>query len=178
MSRVAAERTFFREHPGAVFDEAWHVAAQQVIYAVEDYLAVLPELRGLYPAHWAEIALDHDAIKLDPDYESYERMANAGILHLVTARNDGELVGYHLSMIHPHLHYRASLTCFTDVFYLKPEYRQGMIGYRLLKTFRDSAKARGVQKIYMGTKLARDIGPLLARLGFTPIERLYSMVFR
>jgi len=134
-------------------------------------------MQEMYPEHWAEIALDKDAIKLDPDYEKYRAMAEAGILHLVTARCDGRLVGYHLSMIYPHMHYRKSLTCFTDVFYLKPEYRVGMIGYKMLKFFRDSVKARGVQKIYMGTKLSHDIGPLLLRLGFNPIERIYTLVF-
>ena len=133
---------------------------------------------ALYPDHWKEIALDHDAIKLDPDYDRYRSMADAGVILLITARDEGRLVGYHISMIHPHLHYRKSLTCFTDIFYLCPAYRVGMVGYKMLKFFRDEAKARGVQKIYMGTKLAHDIGPLLLRLGFNPIERLYSMVFK
>lgn len=176
ISRIAAERHYFERHPGGVFDEAWHDGVPR--FAVEDYLDVLPELMEIYPEHWAEIALDKEAIKLDPDYPAYERMARAGILHVVTARVRGALVGYHLSMIHPHLHYRQSMTAFTDIFYLRKPYRAGMTGYKMLKFFRDSVRERGVQKVYMGTKLALDLGPLLARLGFKPIERLYTMVFK
>ena len=167
------QRQWLEQHPGIPLDET----TETVTYAVEPYLDVLPELKLLYPEHWQEIALDKNAIILDPDYASYENMARANILHLVTARSGVELVGYHLSMIHHHLHYRTSLTCFTDIFYLKPAYRVGMVGYKMLKFFRDSMKERGVQKIYMGTKLSHDIGPLLDRLGFKPIERLYTMVF-
>jgi hypothetical protein len=178
-SRVSVERKFFDSHPGVPFDEAWHKPTVVTVpkFAVEQYMDVLPELRLLLPEHWAEIALDKGTIALSPDYATYEAMAKAGILHLVTARIVDELVGYHLSMIRAHLHYKASLTCFTDVFYLKPEHRKGMTGYRMLKFFRDSVKERGVQKVYMGTKLAHDIGPVLERLGFKPIERLYTQVF-
>jgi hypothetical protein len=146
-------------------------------FAVELYREALPEMRTLYDAHWREIALDHEKIKLEPDYEAYDYLAERGALHLVTARMGWELIGYHLSIIRPHLHYKSSLTCFTDVFYLRPEYRTGMTGYKMLKFFRDSVRARGVQKVYMMTKIAHDIDPLMRRLGFKAIERVYSMVF-
>lgn len=170
---VREQRQWLEQHPGIPLDES----GERVLYGVESYIDALPELKAIYPEHWAEIALDKAAIPLDPDYDAYERMAFAGILHLVTARKGGELVGYHLSMIHGHMHYRTSRTCFTDIFYLKPAYRTGMVGYKLLRFFRDSVQGMGVQKIYMGTKLAHDIGPLLERLGFKPIERIYTMVF-
>lgn len=176
LSRTAVERQFLESHPGQDFDEAWHELDRTTRFAVEPYGQTIAEMRELYREHWEEIAIDKDAIALEPDYESYADMDARGILHLVTARASGALVGYHLSMIRGHLHYKSSITCFTDIFYLKPAYRVGMTGYRMLKFFRDSVKSRGVQKIYMGTKLAHDIGPLLERLGFKPIERLYTMV--
>jgi len=152
-------------------------ALPALTYVVEPYLDAIAEMRELYPEHWAEIALDKDAIQLEPDYATYDLLARTNVLHLVTARDgEGKLVGYHLSMIHPHLHYRSSITCFTDVFFLKKDYRRGMAGYKMLKFFRDSVKARGVQKIYMSTKLSLDLGPIMDRLGFKPIERIYTMV--
>src|SRR5512135_1312979 len=166
ISKLAVERQFFAEHPGEDFDESWHGIAFRIRYGVESYRSIEPELQALYPEHWREIALDHEAIKLDPDYDRYRQMADANVLMIVTARDGDTLVGYHVSMIYPHLHYRQSLTCFTDIFYLRPAYRVGMVGYKMLKYFREQAKARGVQKIYMGTKIAHDIGPLLKRLGF------------
>lgn len=178
MSRASVEREFFAEHPGQAFDESWHKQAARVQFAVEPYADAIEEMRELYEEHWQEIALDKDAIKLEPDYAKYAALAAVGILHLVTARIDGAIIGYHMSLIYPHLHYKSSLTCFTDVFFVKKEFRLGMIGYNLLKFFRDSVKERGVQKIYMNTKLSLDLDVLLRRLGFKAIERVYTMVFK
>lgn len=178
LAKQAAAAEFCRTHPGQAFDEgAWEKLDRQPIeFAVEAWSSALPEMQRLFDAHWQEVALNRDAIKLDIDYELYARCERDEELHLVTARDDGWLVGYHLSVIRPHPHYRSTLHCTTDVFYLRPEYRKGMTGYKLLKFFLDSVRARGVKKIFMGTKMAIDIDPLLKRLGFTPIERIYGMV--
>src|SRR5262249_9774027 len=135
LNRFAAQREWLQDHPGTVLDEDNGVPVAiprerpKVTYQVENWLEVLPEMRELFDAHWKEVALDHDKIKLEPDYLAYEGMARFGLLHLVTARAEGKIVGYHLSFIHPHLHYKSSLTCFTDVFYLHEDYRHGMTGY-------------------------------------------------
>lgn len=148
---------------------------EQIAFQVEDYAKVIPEMREIYPLHWKEIGLDHDLIPLDPDYELYDQLAKAGITHLVTARDDGMLIGYHISFIRPALHYKSTLMCFSDIFYLLPDYRHGMTGYNFLKFFRDSAKAKGAKRIYVATKLALDVGALMKRLGFIQIERIFSL---
>jgi hypothetical protein len=180
LAKRAAAVEYCRDHPGEAFDEGAYEKAerQPVEFAVESYQDAQPEITKLLDAHWQEIALDKDAIRLDPDWENYEWLAKRGMLHIVTARDDGWLVGYHVSVIRPHAHYKSSLTCFSDIMYLSPQYRVGLTGYKLIKFFRDSVKAKGVQKIYMMTKLALDLDPILRRLGFTPIERVYTQVFR
>ena len=150
-----------------------------ITYQVEDYLQCLPELKDCYPEHFEELAADKKDIPLNPDYETYAMMAKAGVLHLVTVRVDGVLVGYHLSMIDPHLHYKQSLTCFTDIFLIRKPYRHlenSLIGLKLFKFMEESVKQKGVQRIYMGTKLHMDIDPILNRLGYNPKERLYTKV--
>lgn len=146
-------------------------------YQVEPYEQAIEGMRLLYQEHWEEVALDKGAIRLNPDYAKYSALAKAGILNVVTARVSGELIGYHISMVWPHIHYADSLTAFTDIFFLKREYRKGTgAGVRLLKFMEKSLRERGVQKIYMGTKLLHDIGPLLERLGYKAIERIYTKV--
>jgi hypothetical protein len=177
MNNLAIERQYLDTHRGEAFDEAWHARAARIEFKVEPYHVAQPDIEKLLPEHWEEIALDKDAIKLDPDWANYAWLAKSGMLHIVTARDGGELVGYHISIIRPHAHYKTSLTCFSDIMYLKPSYRVGMTGYKLIKFFRDSVKARGVQKIYMMTKLSLDLDPILCRLGFKAIERVYTQVF-
>ena len=144
-------------------------------YQVEEYQDCIKEVSAHYEEHWKELAAD-PSIPLNPHYEQYNLIALAGLLHVTTVRYNGKLVGYHFAMLSPHLHYKQSLTAFTDIFYLEPEHRNGWIGVKLFKTMESTLKDRGVQRIYMGTKLKSDIGPILDRLGYNPIERLYTKI--
>lgn len=144
-------------------------------YQVEEYQDCITEVSAHYEEHWKELAAD-PSIPLNPHYEQYDLIAQAGLLHVTTVRYNGKLVGYHFVMLSPHLHYKQSLTAFTDIFYLEPEHRNGWIGVKLFKTMESTLKDRGVQRIYMGTKLKSDIGPILDRLGYNPIERLYTKI--
>jgi GNAT superfamily N-acetyltransferase len=133
-------------------------------------------MEALWPAHWQEVAIDHETIKLAPDYKQYEAFADSGALHIVTAREAGKIVGYHISIVRPHLHYKNDLHGFTDVYYISPAFRQGWVGVKLFKYVEKTLKARGVKKIFSGTKLHLDMGPIFERMGWRETERLFSKV--
>lgn len=144
----------------------------------EQWDDALPEMKELFGAHYEEVAADKDLVTLNPAYERYDAMNKLGMLHLVTMRHEGRLVGYILSMVMPHLHYADSLTSFPDVLYVKPQWRNGWSFMRMLKFNETSLKARGVERIYLGVKLWRDFGPLLERMDYKPIERIYTKIIR
>ena len=146
----------------------------KIAYAVEAYPDIIEEMKVLFDAHWEEIDGDKDAIKLDPKYESYERMHKSGMLHMVTAREGSKMIGYLVSFVATHLHYAARLTAHWDIYYIAPEYRHGRVGIQLFKFSEAALKAIGVQKIYAHTSLKNDIGPILERLGYLPTERVYT----
>lgn len=145
-----------------------------VTYQVEDWFECWEEMSVLWDAHWQEVALDREKIRLAPDFASYERFAQDGSLHVVTAREDGKIIGYHISIVKPHLHYKDSLSAFTDVYFIHPDHRKGMVGVKLFKETEKSLKARGVQKMFTGTKLSLDMGRIFERLGWRETERLYT----
>lgn len=148
-------------------------------FQIERYQDAIAEMRELYPEHWEEIALDKGAIPLDPDYEEYDKLAAHGYLHLCTARQeDGRLMGYYLFIIRPHLHYRTSLTAFSDIVFLKREARIGRAGIEFMRFCFDSCfEVRGVQKVYANTKIHHYFGPILKRLlGFKEIEHVFTKV--
>lgn len=149
-----------------------------ITYQVEKYHEVDKEIHALWYEHWEEVALNKDVIPLDPDYETYTKLSLANILHLVTVREDGNVIGYHIALVYPHMHYKSSLTCFTDIFFIKKEKRKGFVGIKLLKFMEESVKERGVQKIYMGCKLHIDIGPVLEHLGYKQIEKIFTKVIQ
>lgn len=145
-----------------------------VTYQVEDWFDCWQEMSALWHEHWEEVALNRDKIVLEPDMDCYAQYASTGALHVVTVRADGRIVGYHISVIRPHLHYKSSLSAFTDVYFLHPDFRHGMAGVRLFKEVESSLKARGVQKMFTGTKLSLDMGKIFERLGWHETERLYT----
>lgn len=147
-----------------------------VTYAVEDWFAVKDEMAHLWPQHWAEVAVNRDLIELDPDFDTYALYARGGMLHIVVARKAGMIVGYHFSVVRPHLHYKRSLSSFTDIYYIAPEYRTGRTPLRLFQFVEKTLKARGVQKAFTGTKLSLDAGPLFEKMGWAQTERLYIKI--
>lgn len=147
-----------------------------VTFAVEDWFKVKEETAHLWPKHWAEVAVNKDVIQLDPDFETYDLLARGGMLHIVVARKDGEVVGYHYTIVRPHLHYRQSLSAFTDIYWVAPEHRTGRTPLRLFQFVEKTLKERGVQKAFTGTKLSLDAGPLFEFLGWTETERTYIKI--
>jgi N-acetylglutamate synthase-like GNAT family acetyltransferase len=147
-----------------------------ITYQVEKYHEIKEEIHALWQSHWEEVALDKAAIPLEPNYEMYQQLSEMEVLHLVTVREDGNVIGYHISMIHGHLHYKSSKTCFTDIFFVVKEKRKGFVGIKLLKFMEQSVKDLGVQKIYMGCKTHIDITPVLEHLGYKHIEKIFTKV--
>jgi hypothetical protein len=76
-----------------------------ITFQEESAVAIQDELNPLLKLHWKEIARNTDKIKLNVDWSSYKTVEDAGMLHTVTARADGVLIGYIVSMVAPNFHY-------------------------------------------------------------------------
>lgn len=150
------------------------VEHNRLIFQIETLAAVKNEARPLLDLHWDEIALNKDIVPLDPDWEAYEKIETAGFYHVVTARHDSALVGYATFTIARNLHYRTLVVADSDIFFLLPRYRRGLAGIRLLSFAEKTLTERGVHKIVMRAKIHHDLDPVMRRMKFTPIERIYS----
>lgn len=145
-----------------------------VTYAVEDWFEVRHEMEPLWFRHWDEVALNKDKMPLSPDFANYDAMEQLGMLHIVVARKEGEIIGYHFTLVRPHLHYVTTLCGMTDIYYIDPEHRTGRTPLRLFQFVEKSLKDRGVKKLFTGTKLSLDAGPLFEFMGWHPTETLYT----
>jgi hypothetical protein len=144
-------------------------------FAVETLAECWDEGQALLRLHWREVAIDQDLIPLDVDFEIYQLIEHRGELQLVTMRDDqGNLCGYHVAFIRPHMRYRTSLTGFFDVFFIHPEHRKGLAAWRLFKFVEAECARRGVQRMYATCKLSLDLSALFIRLGWTEIERVFT----
>ena len=143
-------------------------------YKEETFDQVIDEIKPLLDNHYEEIALDRDVIKLNPDYETYKKLCDSGVMRIITARDDGKLVGYLIAIIKYHLHYKDSLTAFNDIFYVDKQYRKGMTGVKLFIKAEEILKKYGVQRVAMNTKLHHDVGAIFDRLGYKETERVFT----
>lgn len=148
-----------------------------ITYQTETWAAALPDMEPLFIEHWREIALGHDKVPLDIARERYQAMCDTGTLHIVTVRDAGKLVGYHVAIIGGHLHYLSTSHGITDVYFLQPAYRRGRTGILLLRKVEQEMRRLGVKKLFTGVKLhtaAGRSGRLFEYLGYTATETLYT----
>lgn len=150
-------------------------APERPKFAWERFGAIHRELPKLFERHWQEVALNHDKVPLDPDWDKYFQLDIAGMLRVLTVRVEERLVGYHFILIYPALHYFSTMTAESDMFYLLPRYRKGLTGYRLLKIARDTLAENGVKMHAINIKLHIEqdrgtLAPLLRRMGYTATE--------
>lgn len=151
-----------------------HLTAQ-----VEQYKEVLDDHgKALLKRHHAEIALDQEEVRYDPDWARYEALDKLGQLSIVTLRNQGIIVGYCVMHVCPELHYRSTLTATMDIMWVAPEYRENMGGLRLMRAVHQELRRRGVKRVYMGSKLHKDISKLFTAMGYVPIELWFSKILK
>lgn len=146
-----------------------------VIKFKQEFLSqVESECQELIKLHWEEIALNKSKIKLNPDWEAYYKAEESGNFKVFTARSNEELVGYFAVFIGSNPHYKDHLFATNDVIYLHKDHRKGLTGIKLIKFAEGCLKEDGVSVLSINTKVHQPFDPILSRLGFGLIERVYS----
>jgi hypothetical protein len=145
-----------------------------IIFQKEKLSDILDEAKPLFHEHWEEIAGNKDKYPLNVNYDVYLALDKTGALHVVTARDNGKLVGYVITIVLPHLHYMDCLTAMNDILMLKKEYRRGTTGIRMLKFSEESLNERGVMRHILHIKTCLDWGKIAERLGYIQTEKTYE----
>ena len=145
-----------------------------ISYAIETYQTVQEEMRTLVGEHWEEIAVNKDKIKLNPDWESYERLSDEGYLGIYTARSNGALVGYFIVVATPNIHYKDHIFGVNDVLFLQKKYRKRLTGVKLIKFAEKDLKEKGVSVLVINTKVHTPFDKILERMKYSLVERVYS----
>jgi len=144
-----------------------------IVYEDVNLLVVIPELEKLFPAHYEELCVTKE-YPYEPDWDSYKRMAEAGLVRCITCRADEVLIGYIVFIVTPHLHYKSCKTAIEDVYFINKEYRKGRIGIKLFQYAEKVLKERGVNRIVMHTKLHLDNSRLFEYLGYKYTDKVFS----
>ena len=96
------------------------------------------------------------------------------MLRTITCRVDGELIGYIVFIVQPHLHYKDCITAFEDLYFIKKEWRKGRLGIRLFQYAEKVLKERGVNRIIMHTKVHLDHSSIFEYLGYKHSDKLFT----
>lgn len=136
---------------------------ERVTYTRELGLEALPLLQ----AHWKEIANYQAAIPLDIDWDFYDTMQRQGKLLCITARVDGELLGYSVFLVLRTPHYAGTVFALNDVIFVRNEARNSRLGLALIRASEREAKAVGAKKLTWHVKVTNHVRQLLERLGYS-----------
>lgn len=150
-------------------------AIRMINFAVEDFRDCHKDLTPMFKLHWEEVGDYADKGPVDVRVDEYARMAEAGMLHLVTARNLGTAVGYIWHVLMPHWHHAKLYTAFLDVWFLHPNYRKGATGLELFR-FAENAMiaSHGVKKLHAGHTVKKPLENIFERLGYKLTELHYT----
>jgi len=140
---------------------------------IETYSECVDDLKRLHHEHHNETN-GANFFALNPDYATYTRLAESGVLNMVSVRNGLVLVGYLLFIIITDLHHQIK-TAIEDIYFLQKQYRGAWVGVKMFRAFISKAKQLGAKIIRVSAPIAADNAAIFKRLGLLPSEINYSM---
>lgn len=132
-----------------------------ITYQEEKFSALYDEAAPLLERHYREIAPYQDRLPLKPHRAYYEQLEQASALVIVTARSDGNLVGYLAALIGPRLHNVPIIGATADVVWIAPEHRNLGVGNAIFDYMEGVLAKRGALTFQCNSKSAH---PALAFL--------------
>lgn len=136
-----------------------------------------PEAVGaMLVEHAREVHGDEMAALVGPDWERYARLENTGALRIWVAWCRGEAVGYIASVVFPNMHYRDVLECNVDLVYVKPGFRGGKLGRKLLEVVELDARLAGCRRFTCHAAGGTGASAMFMRSGMSSVETIYEKV--
>jgi hypothetical protein len=136
----------------------------------ETLFDVIEEVQPLLDAHYEELCVNRDTVKLSPRWDVYAEMERLGCFIVLTAREGGKLAGYSAYFLQPHMHYSGFVVAQNDLFYVVDEYRKGAAALRFLRYCEREMKDLGAQKLVYHCKPQNNFAPILRRMGYADEE--------
>lgn len=125
---------------------------------------VVTEILEAAPRHFREIVKDGGAF--DPDIDSYVNASRAGNVIVVTARDNGVLIGYSVFSIAPAMRQKTNIEAQNHALYVEKKYRSE-VGLKLIDLAEAALKKLGVKTISY-TNDSPLFGRLMKRKGYAP----------
>ena len=146
-------------------------ALADLSYERESLSLVWDELLPLLEAHHAEVQVTLEP--LDIQQSAYLRLDELGLMYLVTARMDGNLVGYSLHIVSQSLRFQTFLEATHDALYVMPAARSLNTLVDLIRASEGILADAGVRWVTQHVGSGKDFGRILTGLGYERVESIY-----
>lgn len=124
--------------------------------------------------HAPEASVFQDKMRVQLDHVWHAQQDAAGRLENLTVRDDGKLIGYHISLKEVNPHFAGvSLMAWVLHYFLDPTYRSQGIGSAMFRTAEKSLQAHGVKCVHSEAKNHLPFATLFTHLGWTPTGTLF-----
>lgn len=142
----------------------------------EEFKNVKDEVDELIHKNWEDTGFGRYGLNLDPDWDTYDLIDSLHMLGVYTVRKKEELVGYLTVIAKNHPHYKNHIFASNDILFIDKEHRKGLLGYFLVKYVVEDLKKLGVDVLLFNTTIEKPYDPILERLDFDPVEKLYVKI--
>lgn len=142
----------------------------------EKYSDVINYLDNLSTTMTEETDLGHSYTP-DVDHEQFIIIEESGMLHVVTAREGDEIVGFHISSVQNDIFFKTVKTAFVMFYYLEKEHRGNGNGLKLFEFADNEFKKDGAVRAVMSRKTHINNEKLFTKLGYNLIESNYEKYY-
>jgi hypothetical protein len=143
----------------------------------ESLAAVLRDGEKLFAEHVVQVGEAPDGF-MDKNYPLMQRLEDLGCLQVMTARCNGRLFGYLMSVMAPSLESPNLMTAIQTTFFASPVFRN--LGMKLQRASVAALHDKGIDQIFFHAGV-RGAGPRLGtmyrRLGATDFGQMYKLDF-
>lgn len=134
----------------------------------------IDQVTDLLSLHWEEVARHKDIMVLNPWVEKYAALEENNMIIAFGAFDDARFIGYAVTFIMPHMHYRDLIVASNDIIFLHKDYRASRAGLMLIRETERAAKESGAQMVLWHAKKDSTFDYLLDRKGYGVQDIIYS----
>jgi len=144
-------------------------------YAQERLADALDDIKALVPAQSAEMAQGYERFVPEPNWPAYLAVEARGAGLLVTARDEGRLVGYLGFMLHPHASAISTMAASSTPYYVVAGPNRGLVLRRLLCVAKQLLEQRKVSMMTVRTHPWASAAPLLEAMRFRQTDTIWML---
>ena len=151
------------------------VSVDGMTFQTEEFDAWLNAAQHLFAEHLVQVGEAPDAY-LDKNIPLMRKLDEIGCMQVTTARSNGRMFGYLMSIISPSLESKSVLTACHTTFYASPDVPG--LGLKLQRAALTALRARGVDEVLLRAGVRGSgprMGALYKRLGAEDFGHLYKL---